>query len=213
MHKFSASLAASALTLFIAAPASATDLGTKGDPTSAHYVSPAFQGVGIGVHGGGQFTNIDIYDQFDGIGADGLIGGAHAEYLFAVGGNFRVGLYAEGGISNVNTEIGGFDLLNQDWYTGAGIKAGPVFSNSTLVYGKLGYEYSKWSIAEDAAEADVESVVVGGGVETMIAENVSLGLEANYVVPLSIEVESKDVTDYLEESESIRALARITYRR
>ncbi len=206
-------LSASALTLFIAAPALAADLKGERDVTSADYVSgrAAFQGVGVGVNGGGQFTNIDVMDQFDGIGADGLAGGAHVEYLFGMG-TFRVGPYVDGGISNVNTEILGYDLLNQDWYVGAGVKAGVVLWNSTLVYGKLGYEYSQWSIAEDAFEADVDSVVIGGGVETMISQNVSIGLEANYIVPLSIEVQDKDLTDYLEESETIRALARVTYR-
>lgn len=213
MNKFSA-ISILALTVGILPNfANAADLGKNGDPTSAdyHYASPAFQGFGIGVHGGGQFTNIDVYDQFDGIGADGLIGGLHAEYLFAMG-NFRVGPYVEGGLSNVNTEIGGQDLLNQDWNIGGGVKAGVVLWNATLVYGKAGYEFSKWSIAEDEAEADVESVVLGGGVETMLAQNVSIGLEANYVVPMNIEVEDQDLTDYLEESESIRALARITWR-
>lgn len=206
------SASAAVLAISLAGSALAADL-TKGDPTGSDYASykAAFQGLGIGVHGGGQFTNIDVVDQFDGIGADGLIGGAHAEYLFGFG-TFRAGVYAEGGISNVNTEIFGQDLLNQDWYAGVGVKAGAVVWNSTFIYGKAGYEISKWSIAEDLAEADVESVVVGGGVETMLMPNVSVGLEANYVVPLSVEVESKDATDLVEESESLRALLRLTYR-
>jgi outer membrane immunogenic protein len=211
MHKFSASVSAVALAAFFASPALSADL-KGGDPTSSDYHSkPAFEGLGIGINGGGQFTNIDVYDQFDGIGADGLVGGAHAEYLFALG-QFRVGPYIDGGFSNVNTEIGGVDLLNQDWYFGGGVKAGITVYGSTLIYGKVGYEIAKWSILDDEAEADVDSAVLGGGVETMIAQNVSLGLEANYVVPLNIEVEDHDITNALEESESLRALLRLTWR-
>jgi hypothetical protein len=186
--------------------------GSKGDPTSSDYISsPApFQGAAVSVELGGQFTNLDIDDQFDGIGADGLVGGGSVEYLFGVGG-FRVGPYVNGGISNVNTEIMGQDIFNQDWFLGAGIKGGPVVGN-TLIYGKLGYEISQWTIGDDDADADVESVVVGGGVETMIADHVSLGLEAVYAVPLSVEVESHDVTELLEESESLRVVGRVSYR-
>lgn len=208
------SASAAVLALFAAAPAIATDLKNTSDPTSAHYYDAPFQGVGGGVSIGGQFTNIDVTAggfSFDGIGADGLVGGAHLEYLFAVGGNFRVGLYAEGGISNVNTDLMGMDAINQDWFGGAGAKAGFVISQ-TLIYGKLGYEWSKWSIFDEAAEADVESVLIGGGIETMIAQNVSLGVEGNYIVPVSIDVEGADLTEFLEETESFRGVVRLTYR-
>jgi outer membrane immunogenic protein len=211
MTKLSASVSTVALAAFFASPALSADLGKTSDPTSSEYVAPAFQGLGIGINGGGQFTNIDVYDQFDGIGADGLVGGAHAEYLFALG-QFRVGPYIDGGFSNVNTDIGGVDLLNQDWYFGGGVKAGIIVYGSTLIYGKVGYEISKWSILDDEADADVDSAVLGGGVETMIARNVSLGLEANYVVPMNIEVEDQDITDYLDASESLRVLGRLTWR-
>lgn len=55
------SLAASALTLFIAAPASATDLGTKGDPTSADYVAPiSWSGFYVGGRIGYGNANHDL---------------------------------------------------------------------------------------------------------------------------------------------------------
>jgi opacity protein-like surface antigen len=209
--KSASSIAALAM-IFAAAPALATDLSGRGEQLNDYPIERnVFQGFGVGVHGGGQFTNIDIMDQFDGIGADGLVGGIHAEYLFGFG-SLRVGPYIEGGISNVNTEIQGQDLINQDHYYGGGIKAGAVVWNSTLVYGKLGYEWSKWSILDDEADADVESVVLGAGIETMLMPHVSLGLEASYITPLNIEVEGDDITDLLEESESLRVIGKVSWR-
>ncbi len=204
------------MAFFAVSPASATDLKGQRDDTSADYVSGrlAFQGLGVGVHVGGQFTNLDITKggfTFDGIGADGLVGGAHAEYLFAAG-SFRVGPYVEGGLANVNTDLNGMDVINLDHYYGGGVKAGYVAWNSTLLYLKGGYQWSSWSIFEDKADADVGSVVLGGGIETMVSGNVSLGLEADYITPIDIEAEGKDISDLLEESESLRVVVRATWR-
>jgi hypothetical protein len=201
--------------------ANAADVYNQGSTKDAPYDGPisrpAFVGLGVGIHGGGQFTNIDLNAggfAFDGVGADGLVGGIHAEYLFALG-QFRVGPYAEGGFSNVNTEIsfGGADadILNQESYFGGGVKAGMVFG-SALVYGRAGYEWSQWGTDLADIDIDVESLVVGGGVEAMIARNVSIGLSADYLIPLNVEAAGIDVTDYVEDSESVRVLARITYR-
>jgi outer membrane immunogenic protein len=195
------------------APAYAADLKGNGDPTGAEYTNyrAAFQGLSAGIGIGGEFVNIDILDQFDGIGADGLVGQVHADYLFAAG-SFRVGPYVEGGISNVNTEINGQDLLNQDYFFGGGLQIGYVVWNSTMLYVQGGGQWSKWDIAEGAADADVFSVKLGGGVDTMVADHVSLGLNLAYVTPIDIEVDGTDLTDFLEESEGFVGLLRLSYR-
>ena len=208
--------AGSALALLFASPAMADGLMSKDatTPADSYIARTAFQGFGIGINGGGQFTNIDITDggfSFDGIGADGIVGGIHAEYLFAMGA-FRVGPYLEGALSNVDVNISDTDLLNQDYYLGGGIKAGFIVGSDTLIYAKGGYEWSKWSVLDDAADVDVQSVLIGGGIETYLASHITLGVEASYVVPLNIEVESKDITHLLEESESLRVIGKITYR-
>lgn len=218
MGKLSISTVAVAA-FFAASPTLSADLGNKGDPTSAVYQAPAFQGLGIGVHMGGQFTNVEIGHKdfsFDGIGADGLVGGVHGEYLFGVAGNFRVGPYVEGGFSNVNTNIelggGDIDLLEQKHYYGGGVKAGMVFFNSALLYVRAGIERAKWEFAEEI-DVDVDSWVLGGGAEAMIADNVSLGLGLDYVTPFNIEAEGHDITDFFDETESFRGVVRLTYRR
>jgi opacity protein-like surface antigen len=221
MHKISASMIAVLTAGFLTSSATAADLGKNGsDPTGSDYsyAHPAFQGFGIGVHGGGQFTNVEIGDggfSFDGVGADGFVGGIHAEYLFGFAGNFRAGPYIEGGFSNVNTNFetpgGDLDLLNQEHYYGGGIKAGMVFFNSALIFARAGVERAKWEFAEEIG-VDVDSFVLGGGVEAMVASNVSVGLGLDYVTPFNIEADGEDVTDLFDETESFRGTLRLTYR-
>jgi opacity protein-like surface antigen len=213
------SASAAVLALFMSAPALSADILGNGDPTSSdHAYKAAFQGLGIGVHGGGQFTNVEIGEgdfSFDGVGADGLAGGVHGEYLFAFGGSFRVGPYCEGGFSNVNTNVetpkGDLDLLNQEHYYGCGAKAGAVVGDA-LFYARIGVERSKWEFAEEI-DVDVDSYVIGAGIEAMIADNVSLGLSGDYITPFNIEAEGHDLTKFFDETESFRGLVRLTYRR
>src|SRR5690606_15520730 len=158
---------------------------------------------------------------FDGISSDGLIGGAHLEYLFGVD-RFRLGAYGEGGFSNVNTTFDspGFAAeLQQDSYYGVGLKAGVTVYGSTLVYVRGGYDWSQWTASDnhpdsDDVEADVGAWLIGGGIETMVSDNWSLGLGADYLMfdDLSGFDESDAVAKALEDSEAIRIKARLTRR-
>lgn len=201
--------------------ANAADLGggLKDDAVENAYTGKApFVGIGIGIQAGGQFTNIDIADKFDGIGADGLVGGLHLEYLVGIG-KLRAGAYVEGGLSNVNVSITDYsgsdhDALIQDYYYGGGVKGGFILGSSTLVYGRLGYERAGWSTDfDDSVEITVDSLVLGGGIETMVNGNLSIGLGVDYLVPMNIEAEGHDITDLFEESEGLRVMARATWRR
>ena len=196
----------------LAASANATDLFGSADN---HPAPPkiAFEGLAIGVHGGGQFTSIDVAGVFDGISADGLVGGAHAEYLFSAG-RFRIGPYVEGGWSNVNTELTGLgDLLHQEYYYGGGLKAGFTVYNSSLIYARGGYEWAVWQTdIPGVGDIDFESFVIGGGVETMVSENVSIGLGADYLIPNDVSVAGTNVTSFVEDSEQLRVLGRLTWR-
>jgi opacity protein-like surface antigen len=200
--------------ILLASNASATDL--KDSRTdflglSSAKVDNPFAGFYGGIHGGGQFVNIDVMDQFDGIGADGLVGGAHAGYNMC-SGRVCFGLYGEGGLSNVNVELGGQDALIQDWYAQGGALIGYVAGKSTLISIHAGYDFSAWSSDFTDANIDVGAYVIGAGVDTMIADHVSLGVKVDYLIADSVEVESHDVTDYVEKSEGLRVLGRITYR-
>lgn len=208
-------LAGAVAAIFLAsAPASATDLkasntGVLGLP--AETAASPFSGFYGGINAGGQFTNIDVMDQFDGIGADGLIGGAHAGYNVCAG-RFCFGPYVEGGLSNANVEIAGQDALVQDWYAQAGLLAGYVVGKSTMVSVHGGYDWSRWSSDFVEGDIDVGSYVVGAGIDTMLAEHVSLGLKVDYLIFNSAEFESHDITDAVEKSEGLRVQGRLTYR-
>ena len=218
-----ATAAIAAFALISALPASAADLDQKraplyGGPEYARVAYP-FTGLAVGVDGGGQFTSIDITAggfSFDGISADGVIGGVNVEYLFAFN-RTRLGGYVEGGFSNVNTELTGFgfsgDVLRQDHYVGFGAKGGFMITPRTLAYGRFGYDWSQWSSdIPGAPNADVGSWLLGVGIETMVAPQMSIGLGADYLAVHDADLGGTDVTSFVEDSEMGRIKARLNYR-
>jgi opacity protein-like surface antigen len=214
----------------LAASANASDLlDSLNDPAPEH-TRTYFHGLAVGIDGGGQFTSVAIDDkvwgmpfEFDGISSDGLIGGAHVEYLFAAD-RFRFGAYGEGGFSNVNTELewGGISAeLQQDHYYGAGLKAGITAGGNTLLFARVGYDWSQWTASRSwvgfpafsaKSETDVGSWLIGGGIETMISENLSLGLGADYLIVDDVEAAGEDLTKIFDDSEMLRVKARLTWR-
>lgn len=205
--------------LAFSAPAQSSDLldGLL-DQSADQPVRTYFQGLAVGIDGGGQFTSLQINgedgDYLDGLSSDGLIGGVHLEYLLATG-RFRAGPYVEGGFSNVNTEVGapGFDIFKQDSYYGTGIKAGITTGGSTLLFARVGYDWSQWSSDDPSSEdADFGSWVIGGGIETMISNNVSLGLGADYLIVHDVEAAGEDLSKIFDDSEMLRIKARLTWR-
>jgi opacity protein-like surface antigen len=172
-----------------------------------------FSGFYIGLNAGGEFANIDVMDSFDGIGADGLIGGIHAGYNMCAN-RFCFGPYVEGGLSNVNVDIGGLDALTQDYYVQGGAMVGYMVGKATLISVHAGYDHSAWgSDLFGGDDITVGAVAIGGGIETMITSNVSLGAKVDYLMVYSADVGNTDVTDFIEESEAIRAQLKLTYRR
>jgi hypothetical protein len=205
-------------TLFSVSAASASDLLDGLNEPAPAQSQTYFSGIAVGIDGGGQFTSVQLNGfggSFDGISSDGVIGGAHAEYLFAVD-RFRFGAYGEGGFSNVNTRLEtpgpSGDLLKQDSYYGTGLKAGVTAGGSTLLFARVGYDWSQWDFAEGVADADVGSWLIGGGVETMISENLSFGLGADYLLVDDVEAAGADYTSVFEDSEMLRVKARLTWR-
>jgi opacity protein-like surface antigen len=53
---------------------------------------------------------------------------------------------------------------------------------------------------------------IGGGAETMITDNLSLGLEADYRLVNDVEAASTDLSDLFDDSEMIRVKAKLTWR-
>lgn len=189
-------------------PVFASDLYTPDTPYN-------FTGFSIGIDGGGQFTSIAFDDgpfAFDGVAADGLIGGGHVDALFAYE-KLRLGGYCEGGFSDAAMSISGIDLIRQEHYYGCGLKAGIMLTDATLAYGRAGYDVSHWSSDLTPISADVGSWLLGGGIESMCGEHISCGLGADYLMADTVDVSHGigDVSKFLNESETLRAKARISY--
>lgn len=210
MSKFS-SASFAVLAIFLASPAIAADATEKGS-TLGLPALPAlsdkgdFSGPYVGIGAGGEFANIELGDYFDGIGADGLVGEAVLGYDFRFGG-LVIGPRIVGGIANVNTQIGDNDLINLDGYINFGGRAGVVF-NRTLVYAQGGYEMMFASsdspfFDEALEEADLNAWTMGIGLETAIANNVSLAAEGTYVSGI----------DDAEGLEAFRGVVRLNIRR
>lgn len=198
--------------VFSAAPASSADIFERGnsDPTQNPY--DYFRGFYLGASTGGQFTNIDVLNVFDGIGADGGVLQIQGGYDFALGGITRAGVYCESGLTNVNVEIGTVDALNQDNYIGCGVRAGVVIGHDLLAYGKAGYEWQDWSSDLFTGSIDIGAIALGGGIEAMINQNDSLGVDATYLMVNDAEVAGTDVTSFVNDSEALRVLARVNWR-
>src|SRR5688572_11148422 len=112
MAKFLSTSAVALASVFFANSALATDLGGKGDPTSASYVeNKTWTGVYLGALGGYQFSNSVLnYDEncfndlgetvygtsasVDGLGADGLFGELQIGFDKQVGTRIVLGAFA-----------------------------------------------------------------------------------------------------------------------
>jgi hypothetical protein len=214
-------LAALTAVLMMSGSAYAADIYKNGglkDDESVASGKPLFTGLGVSVIAGGQFNNVNIADDdfaFDGIGADGVLGGVGLDYLLGFG-NLRAGVYLEGIISNVNTQIedGGdeLDLLRQNHCYGGGLKGGLTAFRTSLLYVRGGVERCGWEFAEEV-DVDVDSFVGGVGMATMLNDNWALDLNVDYVVPFNIEAEGHDLTELFEDSEGFRGMLRATWRR
>lgn len=207
MKMISTLAAGAALSAMVATGALASDLNGRGsskdDFGSVNKVD--FNGLYVGLGAGGQFANVEVGGVFDGIGADGLVGEAVAGFDVRRG-SFVFGPRVIGAVTNVNTEIAGFDLGNIDAYVNLGGRVGVVF-NRTLIYAHAGYEILWLSSdipALDAAfdDADTNAATVGLGLETMLTGNLSFVVEGTYVHGL----------DDAEDGEAGRGVARLNMR-
>lgn len=187
----------------------AADLGNHGGLKDDGFVGPInhadFSGFYVGIGAGGEFANTE-FGPIDGIGSDGLVADIVAGYDFRFG-SVVIGPRIQGGISNVNTTIGGQNLLNVDEFVNFGGRAGVVF-NRSLLYAHGGYEVlfaSSDSPYFDSIlkKADLNAYTVGLGLETVVTDHVSLSVEGTYIYGI----------DDAEGTEAFRGMVRVNWRR
>jgi outer membrane immunogenic protein len=129
---------------------------------------------------GGIFT-------FNGIGAEGIMGGLAIGYDHQFGSSFVAGVEASGRFGNIATTLAlgpnsidvtadyGFDIVARMGYKP---------SSNTLIYGLAGYSHQHFDISATGVGSiydwDANGYTVGGGIETALSEKTLVGLEYRY---------------------------------
>jgi hypothetical protein len=198
-----------------------------GNPTDVDEYKTHFIGFGIGVQGAIEHDvlQLNVPDiphgghthpggNVRGLSADGFNLGGEIDYLNGYG-NGRIGAYCNGAWSNVDTTVEGFgiggevEIFRKEHQFGCGLKGGLVVENTTLLYAKFGHEWQKWSSEVLDGNADVQAWVTGGGVETMLRDNVSLDLGVDY---LWLRDADDGLDEVFEDSDAIRGVVTLRYR-
>ncbi|MEP9388246.1 outer membrane beta-barrel protein [Mesorhizobium sp. KR9-304] len=161
--------------------------------------TPAYSWTGfyVGVAGaaGAAVTELSIDGgSLDGIGGEGVRGEINAGYDYDFG-NFVAGIMVDAHYGNGKSELEldfGLGSLNFDAKADYGFdilaRAGMKVNESTLAYVLGGYSWQNFEVeasatgagSEDIAEWDVDGFSIGGGLETAVTANMTVGFEYRY---------------------------------
>lgn len=177
----------------LAGPAVGADIYKNSTQDVGHFAEPSQPVNWTGFYVGGQGgwvagshelsldTPAGTLFSFDGIAADGAIGGVRVGFDLARS-RFLFGVFADYNWSNAETEleIGGAStaLFEKDNEWTIGGRAGYLVAPRTLVYGLVGYTQSGFDIG--GASFDTDGITAGGGVEFVTLGNIAFGLEASH---------------------------------
>lgn len=140
---------------------------------------------------------------FSGIGGEGGLATFEAGYDFEVGSGFVIGALADYTYSGISTDINidvppGFAAdyeLAARHQASALFRAGRVVNDTTLMYGLIGWTHSWWEGDLDvngnslaSYDYDTDGLTLGGGIESVVADNTTLKLEYRYTMN-----ETKDI--------------------
>ena len=145
------------------APVTAYSADLFGDSVGVTY----WQGPYAGVHLGGGLGSAGS------LTTGGTVVGAHGGY------NFQAGKFVSGGeIDFSSSEIknsSSSESFNQTWLTSFRARGGYTFGNM-LTYGTLGFAYGPTEYVKSGTKTESSKLgwILGGGIEAMIAPNVSL---------------------------------------
>jgi outer membrane immunogenic protein len=173
----------------------------------AHAASYEWSGFYIGANVGGAFGDVDLTGvsedtnyvdinagQTIPFSPDGVLGGLQIGYNFQFSGGWLFGLEVEGHGMDYDevATTGGDDIwaVESEWGATGTARLGFLLSSNSLLYVKGGYaagnvktHFADTSGRTGSFETDEThgGWVVGGGFEHMIGENVSFGVEYNYL--------------------------------
>jgi outer membrane immunogenic protein len=163
--------------------------------TTAGYAPDSWSGIYAGLYGGaGAIVNDigisgPITANFNGIGGEGLLGGAMIGYDHQFGPNWVAGIQAEIGITDLTTELKGAPLsldAQPEWTAAVSGRLGWLPVPETMLYLIGGYSFADYNvdIATGGGGAsfsqDYNGFHVGTGIETYLAKNVTARVEYRY---------------------------------
>lgn len=171
MKRFLSAIGLAAALVFTAGIALAADKG--GIPLfSSETVAASWSGCHLSASVGVTSVGIDELP----IGADGFNGGAGVG-CDVQAGNLVFGAFGDYGFHRLNLGAGLPDLDVDAWTVGA--RVGALLNADTLAYGLAGYTWADASVKGVGSE-DIEGWVVGGGLETRLADQWGARLEYRY---------------------------------
>jgi outer membrane immunogenic protein len=168
MHKFVLALALSAA---FATPAVA-------EPFSGPYIGAE---VGLDNYEGQADDLFATGDAFDGISANGIVGGVFAGYDYAAGNAF-FGIEAKASLSDAEASyddtVDALDIRAKESF-GASVRGGVMVNDSTGLYARAGWANTKFKVninGTTASDSD-DGLVLGAGLETRVGSAASLRVE------------------------------------
>ena len=168
MRKFVLALAVSAA---FATPAMA-------EPFSGPYVGAE---VGLDNYEGQAEDLFATGDAYDGISANGVVGGVFAGYDVAVGNAF-FGIEGKASLSDAEASyddtIDALDIRAKESF-GVSARAGVMVNAGTGLYARLGWANTTFKVVENGVglSDDDDGLVLGAGLQTRLGANASLRVE------------------------------------
>jgi len=151
--------------------------------------------VGAFIGGGAAVNDLDVLGgllEFDGVGGEGFVGGGFAGFNYQVGPSFVVGVQAEIGVADLQTDIstpilGGISLeAAPDFNVALSGRFGWLADPETLLYIIGGYSYAEYETEINFGAGSVkfdeeyDGFHVGAGIEARITDSLTARVEYRY---------------------------------
>jgi outer membrane immunogenic protein len=161
--------------------------------TTAGYAPDSWSGFYAGLYGGaGAIVNeIGLGPaSFNGIGGEGLLGGAMIGYDHQFGSNWVAGIQGEIGITDLTTDlsVGGAPIsidAQPEWTAAVSGRLGWLPMQETMLYLIGGYSYADYNVditlgGSASFSQDYHGFHVGTGMETYLSPNLTARVEYRY---------------------------------
>lgn len=163
----------------------------SGDGTSTAWTG-FFAGGFVGA--GGRVTNVGLggFADVDGLGGEGLLGGAMVGYNYQVNSDFVVGIQGDIAWTGMDTELNPGLLpisgsFGTDYIASISARAGVIVNPDTMLYALGGFSFAKSNfklavpiVGAVSLNEDYTGAHVGAGLETRVTDNLTARVEYRY---------------------------------